>query len=801
VGAGTPGTGANVLPDGSNIAPQALALFNLKLPNGQYVIPTPQSINASLPFSAQGVSVISNPCPFNEDQFMTNGDWNQSPSSQWQVRFFFANSEATFTLPGANLGGETAPGFPQDTPNHYRNLSITNDHIFGPNLLNQAEFGYHRTWVDTLQTEPLQYSTIGASAPSFDTLPEINFLGGITLGGNGQTLLLAENTFVGQDTVSWTRGKHAFRFGGGVTRAQINQPYLNFLAGMIFGTYTDALLGESATQNPNLLGWSNMYLSLDFPNEDGRDYRALDYHAYAQDDYKVTPRLTLNLGFRYERVGDISDALGRISNFDITRANPNPPATGSLQGYVVESNFPGTTPLGVTRSSSKLAIAGNGQNTLNPRVGFAWQLPGTNALVLRGGYGIYHETATNQPGIQLELNPPYGQLRELVGSTNGATNWAVPFAPFTGTFPYFVPYSPTTSLSPFTYANNFRPAVVQHYSLNAEAELARNTVLEVGYLGTRGEHLLITRAPNQALSASPSNAIRGQTDNTLANIPLRAPIEGFSTSVFQQIESTGVSWYNALLVNLTKRFKGGSEVQIAYTWSSSLSDTLTSSTGPNGGTREGNQNNPRADYGPDYFNRPNRLVANFVYQIPTPFQRTSLAGEILAGWAASGVVTIQSGHYLYAEDTNSFNAFGVNGAEQDFAEISSTCSNSQLGTRGSVTKKLTNYFNSNCFFSGGVPIPYPVVGADGVATGFGNSRPGILRGPGQNNVDLALRKIFPFKVHKETANAEFRAGAFNAFNTPQFSDPNLYVDSGAFGVITTAAVAPRIMQLAVKFSF
>lgn len=789
--------GPGVLPDGSNIAPQALALFNYKL-NGQYMIPTPQRIVAG-----QGVSVLSDACHFNEDQFMTNGDWDQSPSSQWQARFFFANSQQAYTFPSANLGGETTPGFPLSQPDHFRNVSITNNHIFSPNLLNQAEFGFHRVWVDTNQSAPFQYSDIGAVVPSFDTLPEISFLGGITIGGNGQTVKIALNTYVYQDTVSWTHGNHALRFGGGLTRAQYNLAKFEYLGGLIFGTYPDALLGQSAAQNGTPL--SNIYVSFDLPGELSRKWRALDYHAYAQDDYKLTPRLTLNLGFRYERVGDLSDALGRIGNFDITRANPNPPASGSLQGYVVASNFNGgTLPPGVIRAPGKLAIAGDGQNTLNPRVGFSWQIPDTDRVVIRGGYGVFHETATGQPNLQLVSNAPYAIIREVVGTANAAANWAVPIAPFTTTFPSFAPavYSPTTAQSLTSYAYNFRPAVIQHYSLGAQTELARNTVLEVGYLGTLGRHLLITRAPDQALSASAANPIRGQTDNTVANIPLRLPVEGFSASTFTQIESTGNSWYNALLTNFTKRFQNGSEVQIAYTWSRSLSDTVEASIGPDGGIRTGNQNDPSADYGPDLFIRPNRLVANFVYQIPTPFRPKSLAGEAFGGWSANGVVQIQSGHYLLFLNTNANNAFGINGTDQDFAELSPDCTVSQIGTRGSVTKKLNNYFNNSCFFTpSGAPVPYPVIGADGIATGFGNTRPGLVRGPAQNDVDFTMEKAFPFSIRSKQANLLFRADAFNLFNTPQFNDPGLALDSATFGKVQTTSVAPRILQLALKISF
>ena len=297
------------------------------------------------------------------------------------------------------------------------------------------------------------------------------------------------------------------------------------------------------------------------------------------------------------------------------------------------------------------------------------------------------------------------------------------------------------------------------------------------------------------MSASPSTPVRGQTSNTLANLSERLPIEGFSPNAFTQDESTGSDWYHAMLVNFNQHFKGGSEVQVAYTWSRNLTDTAGESTGANGGQRLGNQNDPHADYGPDQFNRPQRFVANFVYEIPTPFRKSSLLGEAFGGWAASGVVTIQAGHFLYVTSTNGSNAFGINGEEQDFAEIAPGCSSSQLGAPGSVTGKLNQYFNKSCFSAA-----YPVITADG-GTGFGNSRPGLLRGPAQNNVDLAARKTFTFDARKEPIQGEFRAEFFNAFNTPQFSDPNTYADSATFGFIGTTSVAPRVVQLAIKLSF
>src|SRR5437773_1813168 len=138
--------GPAIAADGSNINPVALALLQMKLPSGAYVIPTPQTVDPSGPFESQGFSAYSFACPYTEDHFMTNGDWELSAKNKLAARFFFANTHTIFTLPGSGLGGATAPGFPVALTNNYRNFSLTHSHIFSPNLLNQVIVGYHRTF-------------------------------------------------------------------------------------------------------------------------------------------------------------------------------------------------------------------------------------------------------------------------------------------------------------------------------------------------------------------------------------------------------------------------------------------------------------------------------------------------------------------------------------------------------------------------------------------------------------------------------------------------------------------------------
>ena len=169
-----------------NVSSQALALFSAKLPNGQYVIPNPQTIitdpATGLP---EGFSTYSSPCPYSEDQFITNLDWLQNSKSSFQGRFFFANSDATFTLPLTQAVGTTLPGAPSKNPQNFRNFSLSHTYLFSTHLVNQATIGFHRTYAGTDQSFPFSYSDIGSSVPSFDNArPVIDVLGGLNLGGN-----------------------------------------------------------------------------------------------------------------------------------------------------------------------------------------------------------------------------------------------------------------------------------------------------------------------------------------------------------------------------------------------------------------------------------------------------------------------------------------------------------------------------------------------------------------------------------------------------------------------------------------
>ena len=798
---GQPGAlGGMVAPNGSNIDPVALAIMGVTLPNGSFLIPTPQTINPNLPFPIQGLTSLVQACAYNEDQFVTNADFLHTSKSRLTGRFFFSDGSQTVTFPPSQLlAVPSFPGFPRGLDSAFRDFSLTHTYAFNSNLLNQAVVGYSRTKTKLSQAYPqvtlpgggspvtFNFPNLGVTAPDFDQpFPSIAILGAGSIGGNGQGLTITQNVFCFEDNVTWVRGKHSIHFGGGITRAQLNEEGFHFIGGLAFANYADFLLGQ-------------VFESVDVPGLFDRAWRTWDGNLYVQDDFKVLPRLTLNLGFRWDRIGAIGDELGRSAIFDPALANPNPPIGGTLQGFVVASNFSGgAIPDGVVQSGNNSATRQVGQDGWEPRVGFAWQVPRTNRVVLRGGYGIYRSRTTGQPIFQLLTDQPFGEERVLGFGITQLT--PLPFSnPFAGPapLPQFMPYSPATLQSIFTVSPRFQPPIVQQYSMNIQTQLSRNFLLEVGYEGARGTKLELVRSFNQALSTD---------DNTFANVQERVPIPGFVAGQSLDAESTGASWYNALDVSLTKRFSNGLQFLASYTWARSLTDSPGFAADPNGGVVTGDQNNVLAAYGPDPFVRPQRFVLSYYYAIPGPKDTHSLEGRFLSGWALSGVTTFQSGQRLTITDLNLLAAFG-SPAGGDRAQIAGGCTNGQLTTHGSLNSRLNSFFNAACF-----TIP-AIIGADGVATAFGNSGTGIVSGPDQRNFDFAIIKRTPLT---ERFVLDFRAEFFNAFNTSQFANPDdnagtvtfvpqlggvVLAPNPTFGTINRTSVNPRIVQLALKLNF
>ena len=786
------GVGPAIAPDGSNINPVALQILQAKLPNGGYLIPTPQVIQGG-----NGLSTISAACPFNENQFMTNADYLHTSRSKLSARYFHAHGDATQTFPGNPQGGETPPGFPWSNISAFDDASLTHTYTITSNMVNQFQLAFDRSFAEVAQAEPFTWSGLGSTVPpELDPYPNI-LIGTLGLGGNGEGSTLVQNTVIVEDTVAYTRGRQTFHFGGGVTRPQVNIENFHTYSGANFQSFPDFLLGLNAQQNGTAAacgcsGFPNDVVTTYLVGDLGREYRVLSGNVFGQDDIKLTPKFTFNIGLRYERYGTFNDALGRNTSFWPNLADPNPPATGTLQGWTVPANYTGTVPAGVTQIKNNSGTEALGQNTWNPRVGFAWQLPWTNRFVLRAGYGLFRSRSTAGVQIQSLVGQPFGFFQQ---ATLPAATLQQPFPGVLPAVPSFVPYSPTTQQGFEGFAPNFQPPAVQHYSMDLQAQFAGDYLLDIGYVGMRSTKLPELVAFDQAGLASPADPIRGETTNTIANIPLREPIPGFVPSGTLSVESAGSAWYNALQISLNKHYSNGLQFLASYTFARDLTDTNGYTTNNLGGNViNGNQFDPHANYGPETFIREQRFILSYVYDFPSPGDLRSLKGRALGGWAVGGVTTIQSGHPLEITYTNQLNVYGI------FYDRPQYVPGCKVATSGSAEKRANGYLNPNCFTTP------PVIGADGVGTDFGDAPIGLVDGPDQVNFDFSFIKNTRIAWPTEGSSLQFRAELFNAFNHPQFADPItdfLYNTIGYFGVNpgSQTVVSPRVVQFALKFNF
>ena len=402
--------------------------------------------------------------------------------------------------------------------------------------------------------------------------------------------------------------------------------------------------------------------------------------------------------------------------------------------------------------------------------------------------------------------------------------------------------------------------MVQQYNLDLQYEFAHNWVADIGYVGTHGTHLYNwarhlnqpyltagtpgSPAPNlpnpadkqdMALVCPPSCPFGGTnlpfndpnnpnpiTVNTLANTQGRVPYLGYDKLGMETTESRGDSLYNSFQAQLRHQFSHGLLLQVSYTWSKEFTNINNNQSGkviaaPGNtfiaGSFMNNAYDLQQQYGLATFNRPQRLIIAYTYDIP--WHRTEgLSGKLLSGWALSGVTTIQDGLPFTIVDFNGgtmFTGIGPFGSDVR-AELASPVRCNALGvcqsgipiaTSGSVKSRVNNYINQAAF------INEPCIGGtvegncagSGGGTGFGNSAVSSIMGPGQNNWDMSIIKNTKVGGLREDAVLQFRAEFFNVWNHTQFNPPSNTRNQPSFGVISSTSVPPRIVQFALKYSF
>src|SRR5713226_2126011 len=796
--------GVAVACDGSNINPVALKLLSVKIPNGTFLIPTPQTIT-----NGQGFSAYSIPGHFTEDQFLINTDYVISAKHRLTERYFYAKAPQSIPFSQCFFNTNCTPGSGQDAQfqNHVGSLKLAS--LLSNSLVNEVLVNYTRNRGVLNSESKITDQSLGITPgdPSFPKMPTIAVNGLFSVGGNfNDDSDSTVNQFQYSDQLAWTRGRHTVRGGFAFERAQFdfNDPgprrgILDILS------FPDFLLGLSAAQNGSQ--FSNIFLSEGIAGSLSKAYRANNYASFVQDDFKMNSRLTLNFGLRWEINGGVSEDQGRFSSVfpSLAQASNSQVASGgTLAGWVVPSNFNLPIPSGVTKLSGKtLSRNGAPLHNFGPRLGFAWRPIGnSNRLVLRGGYGVFYTRTNGNSVLQTVVSPPFVSFGVGVGGGNSLATFQVPFNPPPA--PAIFPMRTLTSgLSADYVSENYDSPIVQQYSLETQYEFLPKTVLEVGYVGTRGTRLASSRLTNTALLASPANPVNGITTNSVANAGLRVPVLGFAPNGLTSIESYGFSMYNGLQVTVKRQLSHGIQFQGAYTWGKDLTDV--EGVGFNsvflGG--DGNSNDPNnrhQRWGPADFDRKQRFVLTYLWEIPHPRGENFVNRKVLNGWAFSGVTTFQSGLPVTITDPAGGSIFGSGSNSR--AQLCPGFTQAQVATSGGVEARLNNYFNPLAFASASTPnapgCPFPQIG-DG--TGYGDTGRAAFRGPHQANFDTSLAKSTKVGGLSEAASLEFRAEFFNAFNHPQFANPGFIFGTPSFGKIQATSVAPRLIQFGLKYSF
>jgi hypothetical protein len=773
--------GTAVATDGSNINPVALALLNAKSPDGKFVIPSPQTVLAG----GVGESTFSSPAKYREDQFTVNLDQKLFQKDELSGRFFYSRQPQS--IPFTPFAA-TVPGFGSDQTERNDIFVLSDTHTFNSNVVNVARFGFVRFDGSETSLDPILGSDVGMQTPpGLPEIPGIQVTGLFTIGPPFQLSYFENtNTFVWQDTVSVTRGKHRLRMGAEAKRHQLDVAPSPPAGDLIFLSFPDFLLGESAAQNGS--GQSNIFFASAGAGIFRKDQRYTDWAGFFQDDIALKPRLTVNAGLRYEFFGPPSEIHGLLSNFDPAIATPDAVASGSFSGFVLPSNYKGPLVSGVMKTSSSTMWNPDFKD-LGPRLGFALRLSTHPTVVLRGGYGMYYERLSGELAAQNIGQPPFSVTQTLQGVQNGAATLQEPFnppLPSTSSFPMFIPRTPSSAIAIAAISRSVTSPYTQQYNLNVQYEFARDFLWQVGYVGSKTDHLAACRQFNQALLATPENPVNGETTTSNENLTQRLPFQGIAGGSYI-CETSFSANYNSLQTSFSKRINHGLNFLVSYTFSKAL-DYASGSGGMSSVDLtflENDQTNPRTSRGVSDFDRKHRLVTSFVYQPARLNSGPQILQQLLSNWQLSGVLVLQSGLPITVIDSTAASVYG-NLVGFSRAE----CTGSNPASSGAVSSRLNQYFNLAAF------APPPVIG-DG--TGFGNCGVGILRGPDQRNLDFGVQRSFPLR---ESSALDFRAEFFNFTNTPKFGQPlNDFAAGPAFGVISSTVSSPRIIQFALKYRF
>jgi len=692
------------------------------------------------------------------------------------------------TEPGGLFAGSPLPGISSTSTNAPgKNVVANVTWTLSPSVVNEAAFNYSWGAINSELTGVINSPAfVGALAGGLPFSDPYGRVPGVTITGISGIAIPSAPYFERNidknfyDNFSVVHGNHTIRAGVTVAWMTKTENAVNPTDGSF--TFRDAY-GNPAFAN-FLLGNASQF------SQSSRDIVPdLNYHnleAYVQDDWKISPHFTLNLGLRYSFFPSPADANNTLNNFDPNVFNPAQvpainPANGQFvagQGVIPARYVNGIIfPIGgacaaaktiapVTCSPYGSTVNPNSNLNLAPRFGFAWDVFGNGKTSIRGGYGIYYDRTLNGIWEQNAFQDPPLLQQSVIFDTS---------------FDHPTAGTPGPPLGPGNLRATGTPAFkvpsYQNYNFSVEQEIFSNTVLQVAYVGNQARHLLGDVDLNQPTLAA-------RQVNPTADVNAVRPYVGYGAIVSRAPLFN--SNYNSLQVSLNHRVANGLTFGIAYTYSKNLTNNAADR-----GAGVPDAYNFANNYGPASLNTPQVFVANYVYDLPFFKDQRGFVGHVLGGWEISGITTVQSGQSLSITQTNDpFNSKDFSGKPGTYPggigiDPSSASPRPDLVPGASLSGPGTvqQFFNTAAFAT--------AIGH------FGTAGRGLILGPGLQNWDIS--GIRNFKI-TERFRLQFRGEFFNAFNHTNFTTLSTNVNSSTFGKLT-ADRGPRQIQFGLKLNF
>jgi hypothetical protein len=653
-------------------------------------------------------------------------------------------------------------GFYDFSTDHPQNLALGWTHVFSPAVLNDLHLGYQRAaWVGSQENER-KVGHLGGfpiegpdPPPQYDSYPLFVVIGENLIGDTPNHMQRFENIYSVMDSLTWIHGTHSLKSGFEVRvkheNSMLRQVHLrgSFAFVNLFG---GQFIGNAM---PEVLT-GNAFLAIRSMGNTRGDGRANDFAGYFQDDWKVSRRLTLNFGVRYEYYQPWVDdnASAPIATFTTGAGNK----VGAFpNGALVVAGTPEAAAAGFTGRANR-ALYFPDHRDWAPRVGFAWRPLGNDKTVVHAGYGIFYNPVIYDAPYLLNLMPPIFGLDIAVG----LLNIAHPFSPFNGDWNH---------LSGYGVANNFVPGYVQQWNLSVERRLTNSMVVEIGYVGNKGTRL------NQG------TVLLNQAHPGSGPVLPRRPYPGFGN--YEWVNPSASSNYHSLQVKVDRHFSRGLSFLAAYTFSKAIDTGAGQEDTFAGGINIYPQDSAHPDErGLSLFDVRHRLVFSWIYALPFGKGKSFLSrggplNALVGGWQINGIASFQSGFPLTPMT-------GIQFSGADAGSLMNTDRPNRIcnGNLPPSQRTPQRWFDTSCF----------VPNNPGE---FGNSARGILTSDGIRNWDIGLFKDFQIKEHMRL---QFRTEFFNTFNNVNFGFPDLAVTSPTFGKVVSAGTSRQI-QLALKLIF